>query len=79
MTIKKLEPIGYYNNVHGFLYDELDKDCYCSGGCSMEAVYTAVQMEQYRREIIVDVFENYNIFDNDGNRKRLDELIEVVE
>ncbi|KAF6611432.1 MULTISPECIES: hypothetical protein [unclassified Lactococcus] len=40
LSVEKLEPIGYYNEVHGFLHDEFDKDCYCQGGCSMEAVYT---------------------------------------
>ena len=41
-----LEPIGYYNSVHGFLYDECDKDCYCLGGCSMQPVYTEEQVNK---------------------------------
>lgn len=41
-----VDPIGYYNGEHGFLYDELDKDCYCNGGCSMQPVYTEGQIKE---------------------------------
>lgn len=41
-----IEPLGYYNETHGFLYDEADKDCYCPGGCSMEPVYAAEQIKE---------------------------------
>lgn len=50
LSIEKLEPIGYYNGAHGFLYDEFDKDCYCQGGCSMEAVYTESQVKKLTGE-----------------------------
>lgn len=46
MELKDIKPVGYYNDAHGFLHDEFDKDCYCQGGCSMEPVYTAEQMKQ---------------------------------
>lgn len=45
-----MKPIGYYNGAHGFLHDELDKDCYCQGGCSMEAVYTESQVKKLTGE-----------------------------
>lgn len=45
-----MKPIGYYNEAHGFLHDELDKDCYCQGGCSMEAVYTESQVKKLTGE-----------------------------
>ncbi|KSU23358.1 hypothetical protein [Lactococcus lactis] len=45
LSVEKLEPIGYYNEAHGFLHDEFDKDCYCQGGCHMEAVYTESQVK----------------------------------
>ncbi|MFR0821020.1 MAG: hypothetical protein ACLSID_08655 [Lactococcus lactis] len=50
LSVEKLEPIGYYNGAHGFLHDELDKDCYCQGGCSMEAVYTESQVKKLTGE-----------------------------
>lgn len=43
-SLDEIKPIGYYNDVHGFLFDESDKDCYCEGGCSMEPVYTKSQL-----------------------------------
>ena len=46
ISVEKLEPIGYYNESHGFLHDESDKDCYCQGGCTMEAVYTESQVKE---------------------------------
>lgn len=49
-SVEKLDPIGYYNGAHGFLYDEFDKDCYCQGGCSMEAVYTESQVKKLTGE-----------------------------
>ncbi|AGV73769.1 hypothetical protein [Lactococcus cremoris] len=49
-----IEPIGYYNKVHGFLHDEFDKDCYCQGGCSMEAVYTESQVKKLTGEKTVE-------------------------
>ena len=45
-----MKPIGYYNEAHGFLHDEFDKDCYCQGGCSMEAVYTESQVKKLTGE-----------------------------
>ena len=45
-----MKQIGYYNEAHGFLHDELDKDCYCQGGCSMEAVYTESQVKKLTGE-----------------------------
>lgn len=45
------KPVGYYNEAHGFLYDETDKDCYCSGGCSMEAVYVESQVKQLEHNL----------------------------
>lgn len=42
----------------------------------VEELYTAEEMEQYRREIIAGIFESYNIFDKDGNRKQLGDLLE---
>lgn len=50
LSVEKLEPIGYYNKAHGFLHDEFDKDCYCQGGCSMEAVYTESQVKKLTGE-----------------------------
>ncbi|KLK96743.1 hypothetical protein VN91_0871 [Lactococcus lactis subsp. lactis] len=50
LSVEKLEPIGYYNEAHGFLHDEFDKDCYCQGGCSMEAVYTESQVKKLTGE-----------------------------
>lgn len=41
-----LKPIGYYNDTHGFLHDEIDKDCYCIGGCNMAPVYTEDQVKE---------------------------------
>lgn len=58
MTFKDVEPIGYYNGAHGFLYDELDKDCYCQGGCSMQAVYT--------REQVVSLLKKFGAEINDS-------------
>lgn len=48
--INEIKPIGYYNNSHGFLYEESDKDCYCQSGCSMEAVYTKKQMIEFAED-----------------------------
>jgi len=45
-----MKPIGYYNEAHGFLHDEFDKDCYCQDGCSMEAVYTESQVKKLTGE-----------------------------
>ncbi|OSP87367.1 hypothetical protein B9W73_03590 [Lactococcus lactis] len=50
LSVEKLEPIGYYNGAYGFLYDEFDKDCYCQGGCSMEAVYAESQVKKLTGE-----------------------------
>lgn len=50
LSVEKLEPIGYYNEAHGFLREEFDKDCYCQGGCSMEAVYTESQVKKLTGE-----------------------------
>lgn len=47
----ELKPVGYYNEAHGFLYDETDKDCYCPGGCSMEAVYVESQVKQLEHNL----------------------------
>lgn len=52
--VEKLEPIGYYNEAHGFLHEEFDKDCYCQGGCSMEAVYTESQVKKLTDEKTVE-------------------------
>ena len=52
--MKEIEPIGYYNGAHGFLYDEFDKDCYCQGGCSMEAVYTESQVKKLTDKLSVE-------------------------
>jgi hypothetical protein len=54
LSVEKLEPIGYYNGAHGFLHDEFDKDCYCQGGCSMEAVYTESQVKKLTDEKTVE-------------------------
>lgn len=54
LSVEKLEPIGYYNEAHGFLHDEFDKDCYCQGGCSMEAVYTESQVKKLTDEKTVE-------------------------
>lgn len=45
-----MKPIGYYSEAHGFLHDEFDKDCYCQGGCHMEAVYTESQVKKLTGE-----------------------------
>lgn len=54
LSVEKLEPIGYYNGAHGFLHDEFDKDCYCQGGCYMEAVYTESQVKKLTDENTVE-------------------------
>lgn len=54
LSVEKLEPIGYYNKAHGFLHDEFDKDCYCQGGCSMEAVYTESQVKKLTDKLSVE-------------------------
>ncbi|WMM20146.1 hypothetical protein RCG51_10130 [Lactococcus lactis] len=54
LSAEKLDPIGYYNGAHGFLYDEFDKDCYCQGGCSMEAVYTESQVKKLTDKLSVE-------------------------
>ncbi|MCT0056767.1 hypothetical protein EFK39_10435, partial [Lactococcus lactis subsp. lactis] len=58
LSVEKLEPIGYYNGAHGFLHDEFDKDCYCQGGCSMEAVYTESQVKKLTGENKVEKLQH---------------------
>ena len=60
LSVEKLEPIGYYNEAHGFLHDEFDKDCYCQGGCSMEAVYTESQVKKLTGENKVEKLQEQN-------------------
>lgn len=71
-----MKPIGYYNKAHGFLHDEFDKDCYCQGGCSMEAVYTESQVKKLTGENKVEKLQEQlntakyffkNILDVDPN------------
>lgn len=61
LSVEKLEPIGYYNEAHGFLHDEFDKDCYCQGGCSMEAVYTESQVKKLTGENKVEKLQEIRV------------------
>lgn len=62
MDLKDIEPVGYHNDTHGFLYDELDKDCYCQGGCSMAPVYTEEQMQQYAEAMVYEALYKHTAF-----------------
>lgn len=62
MGIEDIEPLGYYNGAHGFLYDELDKDCYCPGGCSMEPVYAAEQMQEHAKNMVYEALYKHTAF-----------------
>lgn len=57
--LNDIKPVGYYNGAHGFLYDELDKDCYCLGGCTMAPVYTEEQMQEYAKAKVAETVELY--------------------
>lgn len=52
-----VDPIGYYNDIHGFLHDEMDKDCYYNGGCNMQPVYTEEQVREMLTTMLTKEFE----------------------
>lgn len=70
-----MKPIGYYNEAHGFLHDEFDKDCYCQGGCSMETVYTESQVKKLTGENKAEKLQEQL----DTTKKALTEEIESIE
>lgn len=43
--------------------------------CDCQALYTAEQMQEYKNESIKDIFEKYNIFDAEGRRIQLGDLL----
>lgn len=70
-----MKPIGYYSEAHGFLHDEFDKDCYCQGGCHMEAVYTESQVKKLTGENKVEKLQEQL----NTAKKALTEEIESIE
>lgn len=41
----------------------------------IEKLYTIEQMEGWHRDTIAYIFENYNVFDAQGKRKQLNDLL----
>ena len=79
LSVEKLEPIGYYNEAHGFLHDEFDKDCYCQGGCSMEAVYTESQVKRLTGENKVEKLQEHLLpYKKETVQKIRDEKMQLV-
>ncbi|MCT0056795.1 hypothetical protein EFK39_10630 [Lactococcus lactis subsp. lactis] len=79
LSVEKLEPIGYYNEAHGFLHEEFDKDCYCQGGCSMEAVYTESQVKKLTDEKTVEKLQEYLLpYKKEMVQKIIDEKMQLV-
>ena len=79
LSVEKLEPIGYYNEAHGFLHEEFDKDCYCQGGCSMEAVYTESQVKKLTDEKTVEKLQEHLLpYKKEMVQKIIDEKMQLV-
>lgn len=73
VTINDIKPVievtdEAVENMGCFFAEDLRK-------MGIEKLYTIEQMEGWHKDTIAYIFENYNIFDAEGNRKQLGDFL----